>query len=100
MKLHGLSFASAIFAALLLTTTNAAAVILNFNSGGYASNTLESAGTFTWTDVGGSGVDVTWSIAGNPYVNDIASATGLRIGRNMGFISGFIHQYNFSFSKQ
>ena len=85
---------------LALVTPGASAVVLNFNSQGYSSNDLETNGSFTWTNIGGSGVDLTWGIGGNSSdVNDAASGTGIIIGRNAGAATGANHDYVFSFSQ-
>ena len=83
-----------------LATPTVSAVVLNFNSQGYASTDLENSGSFTWTNIGGTGVNLTWSIGGNSAnVNDSASGTGIRIGKNEGAAAGANHDYVFSFSQ-
>ena len=71
---------------------------LSFNSQGYTFNTLQNNGFFTWTDIGGSGIDLTWTLGGNTEVNDIPSGSSLELGINNGATAGVVHQYLFTFS--
>lgn len=73
------------------------AATLNFNSQGYGFNSLETGGSFTWTNIGGTGIDLTWAIGGSTDVND-APAGGLAIGNNTGVAGGLVHTYTFTFS--
>jgi hypothetical protein len=89
---------------LLIASSNAHAtqISLNFNSQGYSGNSLESGGSFTWTDINGSGVDLTWAVGGSGTstdVNDNPSGSGLSIGQNNGGANGTIHEYAISFSQ-
>jgi len=82
----------------VLFPLSAQAATLNFNSQGYGVNSLETGGSFTWTNIGGTGIDLTWAIGGSTDVNDGPAGTGLAIGNNTGAAGGLVHIYTFTFS--
>ena len=96
--LKGLYALVAWLAVAFAPATVATPYALNFNSQGYGPNSLESSGFFTWTDIGGSGIDLTWTLMGNTDVNDSPSGSNLRLGINDGASDGVVHQYLFTFS--
>ena len=59
---------------------------------------LEANGSFTWFNIGGTGINLTWTVTGDPNVNDQTSGSDLEIGKNEGLITGTVHNYVLTFS--